>query len=195
MRKSLMTVLALMIASTAYAAETHKHVSPYKGQEARQIKSLSTADIEELSKGGGWGFAKAAELNGVPGPAHLLEMKDVIPLRSEQVEAITTLFRDMKAAAQAKGEALIALERALDRRFREGPITEEALEELLTEIGEVRSALRFIHLKTHLKTPGILSPSQIRRYNQLRGYATTGLCDAVPDGHDAERWRRHNRCK
>lgn len=195
MLRTVMTVIALLIASTAYGAETHKHTSPYKGQEARQIKSLSSADIEELSKGGGWGFAKAAELNGVPGPAHLLELKDEIPLRSEQVEAITSLFRSMKVAAQAKGTALIALERALDRRFREDTITEEALEELLMEIGKIRSTLRFIHLRTHLKTSEILTPVQIRRYNQLRGYATADPCGAVPKGHNAEQWRRHNGCK
>jgi hypothetical protein len=48
---------------------------PYAGQDARDIKSLSAEDIAELRRGGGWGFAKSAELNGMPGPAHLLELK------------------------------------------------------------------------------------------------------------------------
>ena len=45
--------------------------SPYAGQENRQIKSLSANDIQELKRGGGWGLAKAAELNGLPGPAQV----------------------------------------------------------------------------------------------------------------------------
>jgi hypothetical protein len=49
--------------------------SPYAGQETRRIKSLSEQDIDELRQGRGWGLAKAAELNGLPGPAHLLEMR------------------------------------------------------------------------------------------------------------------------
>ncbi|MBT3972460.1 MAG: hypothetical protein HOE99_01485, partial [Acidiferrobacteraceae bacterium] len=49
--------------------------SPYVGQETRVIKSLSAEDIDDLINGRGWGLAKPAELNGVPGPAHLLEMQ------------------------------------------------------------------------------------------------------------------------
>jgi hypothetical protein len=48
--------------------------------QSRAIKSLSDNDINELRRGGGWGLALAAELNGMPGPAHLLELKDKIPL-------------------------------------------------------------------------------------------------------------------
>ena len=184
-----------LIATVANAADRHTHSSPYQGQESRQIKSLSAADIEELSDGDGWGLAKAAELNGIPGPVHLLELKDAIPLDAEQVTRITALYRDMKAAARRKGVQLIALERALDRRFREGSVSEDVLERSLSEIGNVQSALRFIHLKTHLKTPEILTEEQIRRYNQLRGYATAGPCDNAPEGHDAARWRRHNGCR
>ena len=101
----------------------------------------------------------------------------------------------MKNAAQDKGAELIALDRALDRKFREGTVTAVSLERMLGEIGKVQSVLRFVHLKTHLKTPEILTPDQIRRYNQLRGYAKAGPCDAVPEGHEAVRWRRHNGCR
>ena len=184
----------LLGAAAANAADRHEHVSPYRGQESRQIKSLSAADIEELSRGGGWGFAKAAELNGIPGPAHLLELKDQIPLAPEQVVKITALYRDMKNAAQDKGAELIALERALDRKFREGTVTAVSLERMLGEIGKVQSVLRFVHLKTHRETPEILTSDQIRRYNRLRGYAKAGPCDVIPKGHDVARWRRHNGC-
>ncbi|BDW97808.1 hypothetical protein MACH10_34930 [Thalassospira tepidiphila] len=70
--------------------------SPYVGQQHRPVKSLSAEDLVELRKGGGWGLAKAAELNGVPGPAHLLELSDQIPLSADQHAAITALYADMK---------------------------------------------------------------------------------------------------
>jgi hypothetical protein len=57
-------------------------------EEKREIKSLSATDIEELQNGKGWGLAKAAELNGVPGPARLLEMKDETDLSAEQIRVI-----------------------------------------------------------------------------------------------------------
>ena len=53
-----------------------------------------------MRRGAGWGLALAAELNGVPGPAHLLELKDQIGLSAEQVRAIEEIFAQMKSEAQ-----------------------------------------------------------------------------------------------
>ena len=72
MRAILTWILALSaVVFSDYARSQHAHNSEYVGEERRQIKSLSDDDISELRQGGGWGLAKAAELNGVPGPAHL----------------------------------------------------------------------------------------------------------------------------
>jgi hypothetical protein len=51
-----------------------------------------------------------------------------------------------------------------------------------------------VHLSRHLQTPPLLTPHQIARYNQLRGY-TSDPCASVPEGHDAEMWRKHNGCE
>ncbi|MFP4125672.1 MAG: hypothetical protein ACLFU0_03385 [Alphaproteobacteria bacterium] len=192
-------MLASALAGPA-AAQHHQHAptlapgSPYAGQEARAIKSLSPDDIDELRRGGGWGLAKAAELNGVPGPAHLLELKDAIPLDPEQVARLEAIFDEMRTAAIAEGERLIAAEAALEAAFRDGTITEQTLRDLLAAIEASRSALRYIHLRTHLLTPELLSEAQIARYNALRGYAAAP-CAAVPAGHDPAMWRRHQGCR
>jgi len=144
--------------------------SPYAGQQDRSIKSLSADDISELQKGGGWGMAKAAELNGIPGPAHLLELSDDISLSADQKAAIVAQYEQMKKDAIKEGANLIAAERALDDAFKVGGLTEPVLKALLQAIADRQSRLRFIHLATHLKTPAILSPVQIERYNKLRGY-------------------------
>jgi hypothetical protein len=47
---------------------------PYAGQETRTIKALSDEHIAALRKGEGMGVAKAAELNGYPGPVHVLAL-------------------------------------------------------------------------------------------------------------------------
>src|ERR1043166_1905183 len=44
--------------------------SPYAGQQSREIKSLSDQEIDGLKNARGLGLAKAAELNGYPGPRH-----------------------------------------------------------------------------------------------------------------------------
>jgi len=179
--------------SGAPAFAQHAHPSPYAGQDRQEITSLSAADIEELRRGGGWGLAKPAEFNGAPGPAHLLEMKEEIRLRPDQVEQITSIFKRMQGEAIAAGEELIELERKLDVMFRERKAERESLLALLRQIGEVRARLRFVHLVTHLETPAILTREQIETYNRLRGYGQAS-CGAVPAGHDPVMWRKHHGC-
>ncbi len=166
--------------------------SPYAGQETRAIKALSAEDIAELIQGRGFGFAKAAELNGVPGPAHLLELKGEIGLSADQIQAIEVIFETMRRDAAALGARLIARERDLDLSFASGAIDERALGALLAEIAEVTRDLRYVHLVAHLKTPPLLMPAQLAAYRSLRGYADP--CATVPAGHDPAAWRRHNRC-
>lgn len=170
------------------------HESKYAGQEKREIKSLSESDIEELSKGKGWGFAKAAELNGVPGPVHLLEMKQEINLTADQIKKIEALFQKMKNQAIPLGLKFIELERELNRYFADNSITEEKLQQSLEKIAQVRKQLRYVHLSTHLKTPSIISKSQINLYNKLRGYASDDSCEKIPKGHDPEMWKQHHSC-
>ncbi len=173
------------------AAETPE--SPYAGQQSRPIKSLSADDLAELRRGGGWGLARAAELNGMPGPAHLLELKDRIPLTAEQAAAIAAIFERMRAAAIAGGQRLIAGERALEAAFAGRTVTGPALRALLSEIGRARTALRHTHLAAHLETLPLLTGAQIARYNLLRGYSGDP-CANPPKGHDPAMWRKHNGC-
>lgn len=176
------------------ANQQHQHMSKYAGQEQRDIKAFSSADLAELRRGGGWGLAKAAELNGVPGPAHVLELKDAIALSADQVAATEALFERMRASAIEKGERLIELEAELERRFQEGAVTSEKLRELLERIGSALAALRYVHLSAHLEMINIMSTEQIAAYNRLRGYGAGDACDSVPEGRDAVMWRKHHGC-
>ncbi|MDJ0684847.1 MAG: Spy/CpxP family protein refolding chaperone [Alphaproteobacteria bacterium] len=190
-------VLMIIVLPLAAFAQDHGHGgnnAPYAGFEAREIKSLSEQDIEELRRGGGWGLALPAELNGRPGPAHLLELEEELDLSASQVEAISAIYEQMRTAAVAAGERFIAAEAALSDAFAGSDFSEEKLRNLLAEAAEARAELRFIHLSRHLSTPELLSDAQIQRYNVLRGYADDP-CETVPDGHDPEMWRRHNGCE
>jgi Spy/CpxP family protein refolding chaperone len=169
--------------------------SPYAGLEGREIKALSETDIAELQRGGGWGLALAAELNGAPGPAHLLELKDEIGLSAEQVAGIEAIFAAMQAEAVPAGERLIAAEAAIEAAFRAGGVPEDDLRALIDAAGAARTELRFIHLKRHLETPPLLTAEQIARYNELRGYGAADPCATVPEGHDPAMWKKHNGCE
>ncbi|MDV4143511.1 Spy/CpxP family protein refolding chaperone [Shimia sp. FJ5] len=190
-------LLSAFMAMTAGAvsAQSHGHGAhqPYAGFEGRAIKSLSEEDLAQLRAGKGWGLALAAELNGKPGPAHLLELQAEIGLSKEQVRAIEALFAEMQSEAVAAGDRFIDAEAALSDAFAGDSLDEATLRGLLEASGKARADLRFVHLRQHLATVEILEPEQIAAYNRLRGYASDP-CDAVPEGHDPDMWRKHNGC-
>ncbi len=150
----------------AAAAQT-----PYAGLQARPVKALSDQQVADLKAGRGMGLALAAELNGYPGPSHLLELADQLGLSDAQRDTVRSLFEAMKAETIPIGERLIAQEAALDALFAEHKVTRETLATATAEIGDTQAKLRDAHLRYHLSTVAMLQPSQIQRYAELRGYA------------------------
>ncbi len=72
---------ALLLTSAAVAnAQT-----PYAGMQTRPIKALSEQQMADLSAGRGMGLALAAELNGYPGPVHVLELADKLNLSPDSI--------------------------------------------------------------------------------------------------------------
>ena len=167
--------------------------SPYTGMQTREIKALSDDDVRQLQSGAGWGLALPAELNGMPGPAHVLELKDQLELTTSQLKSIQALYDDMKRAAVPLGEQFIEVERQIDNYFASASIDEHMLRKLLTASERLRAELRFAHLSQHLKTAKVLTDGQISRYNKLRGY-TSDPCRFVPEGHDPDMYRSHMGC-
>ena len=145
--------------------------SPYAGMEQRGVKALSDQQIADLKAGRGMSLALAAELNGYPGPSHVIELAQPLGLTGEQLDRANTLFEAMKAETIPLGEQLIAQETDLDSLFATSMITPETLSATTASIGSTNAALRAAHLKYHLAMVEILTPFQIRRYSELRGYA------------------------
>jgi Spy/CpxP family protein refolding chaperone len=150
-----------------------QHASPYADLQSRPIKALSEQQISDLRTGRGMGFALAAELNGYPGPLHVIEFASKLELSAEQRQRMDALFASMKAEATALGEALIGEEAALDRLFASREISTDALIAATNKIGATQAALRAAHLMYHLATVEVLNPVQVEKYAELRGYKTT----------------------
>ena len=130
------------------------------------------------------GMAKAAELNGYPGPLHVLALARDLRLAETQVSQVTAIRNRMSAAALPLGAELIEREHLLDRLFGQDQITPEQLMAETAAIGEVQGRLRAVHLAAHLETRAILSPEQMARYKMLRGYdGTDGSAHDHPVGH------------
>jgi hypothetical protein len=146
--------------------------SPYAGMQTLSIKALSEQQIADLKAGHGMGLALPAELNGYPGPIHVLELSDKLALSAEQKFRIEALFESMKAEAVPLGEKLLAQEMALDQQFANHSITAESLKAATAQIGTTQAQLRNTHLKYHLQTAQILSAEQMQHYSMLRGYGS-----------------------
>jgi Spy/CpxP family protein refolding chaperone len=158
-----------LIASIAFVTSVHAQ-TPYGGMQARSIKALSDQQIADLGDGRGMGLALAAELNGYPGPSHVLELADTLDLSAEQRAEMRRLFDSMKAEARLLGSKLIEQEADLDRQFASRIITPESLKASTAAVAATQGMLRETHLKYHLSTGNILTASQLKKYAELRGY-------------------------
>jgi hypothetical protein len=163
--------IASLCAAVAQAQHQPQH-QPYAGLEERPIKALSEQQVADLKAGRGTGLALAAELNGYPGPIHVLELAEPLGLTEAQRAKVQSLYEAMKAEAVPLGERLIAQEADLERQFREQSVSAASLSRATEAIGATQGALRAAHLKHHLSTVEALSPDQVRRYTELRGYGS-----------------------
>jgi hypothetical protein len=169
MRMTMAAAAVLVLCGPAPAQHQHFN-APYAGMQQRDVKALSEQQLADLRAGRGMGYALAAELNGYPGPLHVIELADQLELAPAMRGRMRELFEAMKAEAVPAGDDLIAREAALDRAFADRTISPETLAVLTARIGEAQAKLRAIHLKYHLTTAELLSPHQRHRYAELRGY-------------------------
>ena len=173
MRRLIAAIVALIVGGAVFAQ--HQHGSPYAGLQQRSIKSLSEEQMADLRAGRGMGLALAAELNGYPGPAHVLELADKLDLTTDQRAKVQALFDSMKAEAVPLGSRLIDQEAALDKQFATHTITQDSLKVATAEVAMTQGILRETHLKYHLATIAILSADQMHRYSDLRGYGDQSM--------------------
>ncbi len=167
-RTWLVVAVALAGTSPAFAQE-----SPYVEHQARPIKALSAEQVQDYVDGKGMGFALAAELNGYPGPRHVIDMNDELGTDAERMRKMEAIFARMQERAKGLGEQIVALERRLDTAFKERRVTSSELEAILGKLGALNGEVRFAHLDAHIEVTALLTDQEIGTYQRLRGYAET----------------------
>src|SRR3954454_2809729 len=128
MRRLLLLAAALIVSCNAASAQSGQ---PYAGLEQRPIKALSQQQADDLRTGRGMGLALAAELNGYPGPSHVLELGNRLDLTADQRIQVQRLFDAMKQEAVPLGNKLLEQETELDRLFFTRAVTSESLKAAL----------------------------------------------------------------
>ena len=169
----------LVLAGAARASEP----ALYAAWQERTIKALSPRQIEDYLEGRGMGMALPAELNGYPGPRHVLDLADDLDLSADQLAETRRLFEDMRLTAIALGEQIVTREADLDELFASGAAAEADLEDAAAELGRLNGRLRAHHLGYHLAMRELLDPDQIESYQRLRGYESPAASVEHDHGH------------
>jgi len=165
----LMFVVALF-GNGAHSNYQHQHRGSSGQETAVATSSLSADDVEALLRGDGLGQARAAELNGYPGPKHVLELASALALTEDQVREVTTLRANMLETAIRLGHAIVNEERMLDEAFKSGLMTAADLTARVSSIARLTGELRAVHLAAHIATRTLLTREQTERYRSLRAH-------------------------
>jgi Spy/CpxP family protein refolding chaperone len=174
----ILTGAALALATTAALGQSHhgggshkKNIAqPYAGQQTGSVASLSNEDVQGFLDGRGMGLAKSAELNGHPGPMHVLELDKELKLTAEQRHLVKAAFDRMKARAVQLGAAYVKAEQAVDAAFKAGTADSTAVAARVAEANRLLGEVRLAHLNAHIEITPLLTPEQRARYAELRGY-------------------------
>jgi hypothetical protein len=166
----LVSVMAFLALTGCAQPHVHSAGASYAGQQSRDIKALSEEEVQGYLAGAGMGFARAAELNRYPGPMHTLEHADALALTGQQRAALAQLMARHKQEARTLGAEVVRLERELDAMFAGRSATAAGVDAQLARIASAQARVRGSHLKTHIETAASMTPAQVERYAQLRGY-------------------------
>jgi Spy/CpxP family protein refolding chaperone len=128
-------------------------------------------------------MARAAELNGFPGPRHVLDLHSELGLDQATIDRAQQLFDQMKSEAQPLGAQVVALEKSLGEAFASQTIDETTLTDEISSLAALMGQLREVHLRAHIRMKAALSPQQVARYDELRGYPVS---HASGPGEEAE---------
>ena len=112
--------VSLSIVAAAFAIGSAVAQTPYAGMQTRSIKALSDQQIADLRSGRGMGLALAAELNGYPGPSHLLELADKIGLSDAQRNSARSMFEVKKAGRKFARPGEVQVRIGLPMNFTAG---------------------------------------------------------------------------
>ena len=166
MLRSILLALLLITALPVAAQDGPAEPAAAVATDARPTGMMPRQE-RMLREGRGMGLARAAELNGYPGPRHVLEQAEALELTDDQRAASAALLARVREQAPALGEKILAAEAELNAMFADGSVTAEAVEEQLEEIAELNAELRAVHLNAHLDQAALLTEEQKAAYQPM----------------------------
>ncbi len=166
------TIILILFVTSLGLSQDRPH--SYSGLQSRTIKALSEQRIQQLLNGEGIEQALPAELNGYPGPKHVLELAEELQLDPSTLAAVEQIRKTMQANARELGRKIVEEESALDHLFVTRTVDENSLRQRAMAIAHRYGELRIAHLAAHLEVTKVLTEEQRQRYIRLRGYSRHG---------------------
>lgn len=111
-----------------------------------------------------------AERNLFPAPQTAIFMANDLGLDGAQRRRLHELQLALDSEMATIGRRIQAEEARLDRAFMENVIDSGRIDGLTARIGALQAQLRAARLRAHLATRDLLSPEQLLRYAELRGF-------------------------
>jgi hypothetical protein len=111
-----------------------------------------------------------AERNLFPAPQTAIFMANDLGLDGAQRRRLHELQLALDSQVALIGRRIQAEEARLDRAFMENVIDSGRIDGLTARIGALQAQLRAALLRAHLATRDLLSPEQLLRYAELRGF-------------------------
>ena len=135
--------------------------------EADGNSSVSTASIVVPMNGED---VSGAERHLFPAPHTAIFMANELGLDAVQRRRLHELQEMLDSETATIGRRIHAEEARLDRAFMENMIDSGRIDGLTARIGALQAQLRAARLRSHLATRDLLSPEQLLRYAELRGF-------------------------
>ena len=173
-RSIIVTTLVVGVLGTfaLAAAQTGGHGSHDAASSTSPAHRRMDAALKEsdavIAQGLGAGLAFAADQNNYPGPLHVLELKDVLRLTTQQQRQVETLQKAMFTASRPTSTRLREAEARLRRLFADGIADEPRVRAAVAEIERAWTEVRLVHLLAHIQTRAVLSEEQRRLYHEAR---------------------------
>jgi Spy/CpxP family protein refolding chaperone len=157
-----------MAALTAIATPLAQHDQHHTAGKPGGTSSLTAEAVQQLLNGEGMGLAKPAELNGYPGPRHVLDLRKELALTADQEKRVEAIRQQMLDRAISLGKQIVDAETELDAAFTSGKASERDLESRMQAIARLQGDLRLAHLRAHLLTKPVLTAGQVKTYYEHR---------------------------
>jgi len=166
-------VAALLVATAmpAAAQQGEQAAGPateHAGHQGRGQGGMRAREFRNLQQGRGMGMGRVADVNGYPGPMHVLEHAEALELTDGQSERTRELMTRVKTRAPELGKQVVDAEKRLEAMFAGGSVNAAKMDSLLMEIAELRAHLRSLHLTAHLDQAAVLTEVQLEKYKELR---------------------------